>query len=260
MEQTEAIRQSVGEYVLKIAKPPRVPTRQSGAARANAEGFYSTWEEACLAQYGGEPGRAHYYYHQALKTAPEDAGAEALADIFDSLKEVNRILAQDEGRLPALRAAVESYPSDSETRFKYASLLWKLGWEEEAVKEYEAVLEHPETLCTECLRDCWNNIGWSLYRKQEYARSLPWFKRAARVRSVGPMGDLSDYALPLENMIQVYVALRRTEYATRAAIDYVSRFGRLAWPERNALRKLNIDADALYVECPASAENGVSCR
>jgi len=248
MEQTEVTRQRIGEYVLKIAKPPRVPTRQSGAVRANAEGFYSAWEEACLAQYGGEPKRAHYYYNQALKTAPEDVGAEALADIFDSLKEVNRILAEDEGRLPGLRMAVEADPSDSETRFKYASLLWKLGYEDEAAKEYEVVLEHPETICSECLRDCWNNIGWSLYRKQEYARSLQWFERAAKVKSVGPKGELSDYTLPLENMIQVYVALQRTVDAIKATIDYVSRFGRLPWPERNALRNLNIDADALYVE------------
>ena len=137
------------------------PVQQSGTMRANTEGFYAAWEEACRAQYGGEPKRAHYFYHQALKAAPEDMEAEALADIFDSLKEVNRILAQDEGRLPGLRAAVESNPADSETRFRYASLLWKLGCEEEAAKEYEAVLEHPETLCRDCLRDCWNNIGWS---------------------------------------------------------------------------------------------------
>jgi hypothetical protein len=118
MEQRATIQERIGEYVLKISKPPRIPAQQGGAARANPDKFYPAWEEACRAQYGGEHRRAHYFYHQALTAAPEDVEAEALADIFDSLKEVNRILAQEEGRLPGLRAAVENDPADSETRLK----------------------------------------------------------------------------------------------------------------------------------------------
>jgi len=38
------------------------------------------------------------------------------------------------------------------------------------------------------------------------------------------------------------------EEAVEATVDYISRFGRLPWPERHALRKLNINADALYVQ------------
>jgi len=248
MEQGEAVRQEIGEHVLKISKPPRIPAQHTGAVAVNAAGFYKAWEEACQAQYGGEPRRAHYFYHQALEAAPEDLGAEALADIFDSLKEVNRILAREEGRLPSLKAAVDGDPSNSEARFHYANVLWKLGFEEQAAKELEAVLEHPETLCSDCLRDCWNNIGWSLFRKGEYAKAIPWFERAAKVKIVSPTGELLDYALPLENLIESYVALSRTDDAEKAAIDYISRFGRLPWPERHALRRLNIDADALYVE------------
>ena len=248
MEQIAAIRQRIGENVLKISKPPRVPGQQSGAAGANTEGFYSAWEEACKAQYGGEPRRAHYYYHQALKNAPEDVEPEALADIFDSLKELNRTLAQDEEGVWQLQAAVERDPDNAEKRYRYASLLWKVGREEEAVKEYETVLEHPETLCRERLRDCWNNIGWALYRKGAYARALPWFERAAKVKSVDAVGDIIESTLPLENIIQVYVALNMVNEATKATVDYVSRFGRLPWPERHALRKLHIDADAIYVQ------------
>jgi tetratricopeptide (TPR) repeat protein len=248
MEQTGVIRHEIGEYVLRFPKRPRIPVQQSGTVKRNTEVFYASWEEACRAQYEGEPRRAHYFYHQALKAAPEDVEAEVLADIFDSLKEINRILAQDEGKLPGLRAAVESNSADSETRFRYASLLWKLGYEEEAEKQYGALLEHPEALCQDCWRDCLNNIGWLLYRRKEYAKALPWFERAAKVKSVGPMGDMCQLPLPFENIIQVYVALHRVEEAERAALDYISRFGRLSWPERHALRRLNIDADALYVQ------------
>jgi hypothetical protein len=62
------------------------------------------------------------------------------------------------------------------------------------------------------------------------------------------MGELFDSSLPLENLILTYVELHLTEEAEKSAVDYVSRFGRLPWPERHALRKLGIDADALYVE------------
>jgi hypothetical protein len=49
-------------------------------------------------------------------------------------------------------------------------------------------------------------------------------------------------------MILVYVAVQMREEAEEATVDYISRFGRLPWPERHALRKLDIDADALYVQ------------
>ena len=232
----------------EISKPPRIPAQQSGGAGGSGDGFYSAWEEACKAQYGGEAKRAHYYYHEALKAAPEDIEPQALADIFDSLKEVNRTLAQDEEGVRQLQAAMEVDPDNSEKRFRFASLLWKVGREEDAVKEYETVLERPETLCRESLRDCWNNIGWALYRKGAYARALLWFERAAKVKSVDLAGDMIESTLPLENIIQVYVALNMKSEAIKATEDYVSRFGRLPWPERHALRKLNVDADAIYVQ------------
>jgi len=38
------------------------------------------------------------------------------------------------------------------------------------------------------------------------------------------------------------------EGAGEATVNYIARFGRLPWPERRALAKLNINADALYIE------------
>jgi hypothetical protein len=49
MEQVEAIHQKIGEYVLKVSKPPRIPAPPPGAAVANGEGFYSAWEELGIA-------------------------------------------------------------------------------------------------------------------------------------------------------------------------------------------------------------------
>ena len=231
-----------------MIKPRQSPGEQPGMLKANVEEFYSAWEEARLAHYGDELRRAHYYYDQALKTAPEDVGPEILADILAGLKEVKESLARDEATLPRLRAAVEEDPVNSERRCRYASLLWRIGCEEEAAQQLEAALEHPETLCQDCLRDCWNNLGWYLYRKGEYAKALPWLERAAKVKKIGPMGDILESPYPIESIILVYVALNMAKEAREATINYIANFGRLPWPERRALRKLNIDADAIYIE------------
>jgi len=248
MEQREATPNGAAELSIGTIQAARVADDRPGLANANADTFCAALEEARLARYGGEIKRAHYFYQHALEAAPQNIESETLAEILENLQDAERILAQEEKSLPALRAAVEQAPANSERRFSYANLLWKLGREEEAAIQYEASLEHPETLCQHCLRDCWNNIGWSLYRKEEYAKALTWFERAGKVRIAGPMGDLFESALPFENIIQVYVALHMPEGAVEATVDYISRFGRLPWPERHALRKLNIDADALYVQ------------
>ena len=109
-------------------------------------------------------------------------------------------------------------------------------------------MEHPETLCRQCLRDCWNNLGWYLYRKGEFANALPWFERAARMKEFAPIPQERQSAQAVENMILVYAALNMAKEAEEAAAHYIARFGRLPWPERRALAKLNINADALYIE------------
>jgi hypothetical protein len=49
-------------------------------------------------------------------------------------------------------------------------------------------------------------------------------------------------------MILVYVALNMAKEAGESAAYYIAHFGRLPWPERRALEKLHINADALYIE------------
>ena len=130
----------------------------------------------------------------------------------------------------------------------YALLLWKLGCEDEAAGQYEAALDHPETLCRQCLRDCLNNLGWCLYRKEEFAKALPWFERAATIKDFAPFSQERESALAIENIILVLVALNMAKEAGETAAHYIAHFGRLPWPERRALARLNINADALYIE------------
>jgi len=147
MEQREAIPNGAVELSIGTIRPGRVADDRRGLAKANADRLCAALEEARLARYGGEIRRAHYFYQQALEAAPEDIEAETLADVLESLNDAEGFLAQDEKALPALRAAVEQDPDNSERRFSYATLLWKLGREEEAAKEYEASLEHPGLPC-----------------------------------------------------------------------------------------------------------------
>ena len=248
MERREAIRNGNEGLVLTLVKPAHIPADQHSVMSPNTERFYEAWEEASLAQYGGEHKRAHYYFRQALELAPEDIEPEALAEVIEGMNRVKELLTEDEQALQWLRATVQEDPKNSEKRFRYAGLLWKLGCEDEAAREVEAALEHPETLCRQCLRDCWNNLGWYLYRKGEYAKALPWLERAATIRDFTPNLQEREYALVIENMILVYVALNMVKEAGEAAAHYIATFGRLPWPERRALAKLKINADALYIE------------
>ena len=218
------------------------------AGKVRVETFCSAQQEARMARFRGEYGRTDYYYRKALQHAPDDIDSSSLAEILDGLDETRALLAETELELAFLKTSVDYEPWNSETRFRFANLLGRLGHEDDATREYLAALEHPETLCRLCLRDCLNNLGWSLYRQCEYAKALPWFKRANRMANFGPSADTSDYTLALENIILVYVALNLVREAFQATIQYVSRFGRLPWPERHELQKLNIDADALYIE------------
>ena len=233
MERREAIRKGNEGLALTLVKPAHIPADQRTVMKPCMEGFYAAWEEASLAQYGGEHKRAHFYFRQALQLAPEDIEPEALAEVIEGMNRAEDFLAEDEQALPWFRAAVERDPKNSEQRFRYALLLCKLGCEDEAAREVEAALEHPETLCQQCLRDCWNNVGWSLYRKGEYAKALPWFERAAKVKSVGLMGDMCESSLPSENMILVYVwrsTCRRKQWTLALIIspDLVGSLGRSA--------------------------------
>ncbi len=248
MEQRQASRQGACEFAPNLIKPLHTPVDQLSVMNPSPEEFYEAWEEARLARYWREYGRADYFYHETLKLAPEDIKPESLAEVIEGMNQVQACLTEDQQALPYLRAVVREDPANSEKRFRLANTLWRLGCEEEAAREYEAALEHPEALCPECFRDCWNNIGWCLYRREEYAKALPCFERAAKIRSFSPTLQVSQSARLYENLMLVYVALAKQKEARGTTVDYISHFGRVPWPERHALRKLNIDADALYIE------------
>ena len=77
---------------------------------------------------------------------------------------------------------------------------------------------------------------------------MPWFKRSAATRGLVADVEERQSPLPYENLILTYAALEMQKEANEATARYIASFGRLPWPERRALARLNIDADALYIE------------
>ena len=90
----------MGDSRLPLVKPAHIPADQHSVMKPSTEGFYQAWEEASLAQYGGEHKRAHYYFRQALELAPEDIEPEALAEVIEGMDRVKDFLAEDEQALP----------------------------------------------------------------------------------------------------------------------------------------------------------------
>ncbi len=97
------------------------------------------------------------------------------------------------------------------------------------------------------MRDCRNDIGWYPYRQGKFARAGPWFERATTIKDFAPIPQERESALAVENMTLVYVALNTAKEAGEATVNHIARSGRVSWPERRVLLKLNINADAPYM-------------
>jgi len=210
--------------------------------------FYDLWEEARLCQHWLEDKRALDLYRQLLECAAPKLTTEGHADILEAMRILREALEETERYLPAQQAAVQANPEDPEKHFYLGFTLIRLGRYEEALVEFQAALRNPEALCRHCYHNCWINIGWYYYRRERYGEALQWFERAYQLEdSDNPLLHY-DHALALENKLLANVALGRRQEAEANAREYISRFGRLPWPERRALGKLGIDADAIYLD------------
>ena len=180
--------------------------------------------------------------------APENLESSKRADIIEKLACLRESLEAAQQDLARQREALKAEPQNPEKHFYLGFTLTRLGREEEAVAEYRLALENPEGLCARCYRDSWNNIGWYYYRQGMYGEALQWFERVCQLNDTGEFLQHYDRARAVENKLLAYSALRMTAEAEAATRDYITRFGRVTWPARRALAKIDIDADAIYVE------------
>jgi len=204
--------------------------------------------EAHISGVWNEYQRAYTLYERALQRCPKGADSRLLADILEGMEKMENAIEETGRELPSLQAAVEAAPESAEKRFQLALALSRLGREKEALEQYEAALSDPADMDDDCFRDTWNNIGWYYYRRGKYDEALRWFDQCCKVADVQESLGKGNGRLGLENKILTYCALGMVREAESSANEFVGRYGRFDWPERRALRKLGIDADAIYVE------------
>jgi len=212
------------------------------------ENLFELLDEARVSSVWAEYSRAHQLYSQALGGFTRDLGNSVLADILEGIEQTRAAIKQTELEFPGLEAAVREEPENPEKHFFLALALSRLGHENEAVAEYGAALSNPEGLCDACFRDLWNNIGWYYFRQGDPREALRWFEQTCQVANVDEAFGKGNCALAMENKILCYSALGMGPEAGATAREYIRRYGRVPWPERRALAKLEIDADSLYIE------------
>lgn len=210
--------------------------------------LYELLNDAQASFVWSEYARAAKLYEQALEQAGPNAEASVLADILEGRERVQRAIEETERDLPDVIAAANANPEDTGTHFYLAVKLSALGRKDEALVEYKAALENPEKLCADCFRHLWNNIGWYYFRQGEYREALKWFDQAYVVATFDEASGKGSCALPMENRMLAFAELGMRKEAEETIREYISRYGRIPWPERRALSKLNLDADAIYVE------------
>jgi tetratricopeptide (TPR) repeat protein len=204
--------------------------------------------EARLAQDWCEYRRALDFYERALAAAPEDVPSSAIADILESVRRLRDAIRDCAQRVAGLRVVVAVAPQDPEARIGLGCSLTSLGRGEEAIQHFRAALPFLETLQPCCRVDCLHKTGWYHYRRSEYREALTWFERAAKVEPSDNLIAAVGVQGALRSKIRVYSKLGMQREARQEAEEYVAQYGRLPGPERDALQKLNIDADAMYVE------------
>ena len=198
----------------------------------------------------------------ALAQCGEDAPLPLLAELIEAIEDFNQGLAAAAVELPKLRQAVEEDPDNGE---KLANLGFNLNAVDErdaALAAFTRALEHPDSLCIHCHRDCLNNIGWDHYMRGEYEQALGWFEHACR------LGDLETkalshldargldrpnvpYRLALENILLTLAKLGRLTEATERLQQYHNWFGRVPSYEALALQKLGLQPDVVFIRSRA---------
>lgn len=182
------------------------------------------------------------YLDRAWAQLPRATGNSVRAVIVERREGLLGLVRDAEDNLPLHRAAVERKSFDWTPRYWLAFALKRAGRNEEALEEYLAVARTPG-----CPLDCLNEIGWCYYRRERYEDARRCFERA-RIPYDLPIRPFSDLLLTLENRMLVYGQLGLRNQAEEAANEYVRRYGRIEYPERRALAKIGIDADAIYLE------------
>lgn len=204
--------------------------------------------EARTSDKWGEHRRAFDFYQRALVEAPEDLSSESLAEILEALERLRGVLAESAERASHLQSEVTAFRHNPEKRFSLGSVLTLLGRGEEAIQHLRAARPFADSMLPCCRADLFCVTGWYHFRRGEHHEALEWFERAASVQQEDPFHGPAVHRAALLSLLVVYAELGMKAEGQKLAQEYITTVGRVPWPEARALRKLNIDTDAMYVE------------
>ena len=202
----------------------------------------------------------------ALAQCNQVAPLALVAELIESVEESNSKALMFRKELPGLKRAVVKDPKNGEKQAKLAFAFSALDEWEKALSTYTRALEHPDTLCFQCHRDCLVNIGWEHYLKAEYEESLGWFEMASRIKEPkrvdathveeGEDGEVdAPYKLALENVLLALAKMGRLTEATARLQEYHDWFGRLPQYESRSLEKLGLQPDVIYIRSRTRVTN-----
>jgi tetratricopeptide (TPR) repeat protein len=190
-------------------------------------------------------GYAIPYLDRAWAEMPQALGSSARASIFEARTKLLEMVSNAEEELPRHRAAAQAEPSNWDVGYWMAFALRRAGRNDEALHQFLTVAATRGSQY-----DCLNEIGWCYYRNGLYGEARQCFENT-KIKAedeLVPIRGFSDLMRVLENKMLVYAELGLREQGESTAKEYIRRYGRIEFPERHALKKLGIDADAIYLE------------
>lgn len=216
--------------------------------RSESRDFESLLDNALLAKDLGGHSRALRLYQQALDAAPETLPSSTLASILESINDLKSTLESWKENLNQLRTSVELYRRNSEARLELGSLLISYGRDTQAIQRLRAALALVETADPWCRAGCFERTGYLHFWRGEYQEAFDWFDKAAGIEpgeeGVAPRVIRAE----LERKILTACQLGWKAEARDLAASYVEQHGRVSRPVRKALKRIDVDADAIYIE------------
>ena len=244
MERRQVLLNTLGGASVALLAWPRSPIKTDARAKRSLhldDLMAEVRAACCLGWSRTDFGYPIPHLDRAWAQLPGDVANSVRVVIVEQRNRLLELVRDAESSLLLHREAAERKPFDWEPRYWLAFTLKRAGRSEEALEEYRTVVRTPG-----CPIDCLNEIGWAYYRSGSYQDARRCFERA-RIPDDLPIRPFSDLMLTLENRMLVYGQLGLRKQAEETAREFVRRYGRIEYPERRALAKVGIDADAIYL-------------
>lgn len=247
------------EYIMGIFASTGRSLEDLPGLASHLQGIEDPLLEIAFFRQGGSAIKGYNLALAALVLCTDETPLSVVAELVETVEECNWKLVNSEQELPKLRKAVKEDPKNGEKLARLGFRLYQLDERKEALTLFTQALEYPDTLCIDCHKDCLVNIGWEHYLAGEYEEALGWFEHACRLKEPKARTDEkhsaddsesehdAPYKLALENVLLALAKMGRLTEATQRLQEYHDWFGRLPRYESQALQKLGLQADVVFI-------------